>query len=554
MKKKTDLYSVPLDQQRIVLHWRGAARRVTGSMHLLEVIENDKVAYWLIDAGTHVEDEKLDFQNRLPSGVKPSMIKGIILTHAHGDHSFYVGRLVKLGFNGPIYAVDATCDLLEISLMDCARILAANVKREHEQKLKAFQARQTAAAERRNAPATDDESAKHSLVRAIRRTVGSQRMSERALAKVVEPTQREPLFSEDDARKALSMMVSLQYERTYKLDENLTIKCFEAGDHLLGACTIHAEVGRGASKRTINFGGNIGRTPVPVPEAQYRVTEATYGDRVHIKRDRLTALAEELNAAHARALKGVGSPRGAGVIIAPAFSIGRAQNFLSDIRQLKEEGRIPADIPVYFDSPMAIRVTEVYRKYPQYLRSDWQALLDKSIDPFAPRGLVECVKYRKEIFEPFAKPVLIVTSSGMVNAGRAPYHVEARGNDRHSTIFLIGFQAPKTTGEALASIARKRLENSKGLKPETIRLLNKTIRVNATIVHMPDYSGHGDSDQIVDWLGKGPTGGKRNPNSMKPTVFVEHGEIEPIAALCKKIETRLGLKTLVPNPNEFFIL
>jgi metallo-beta-lactamase family protein len=548
---KNSLYSVPIGQQRILLHWRGAARRVTGSMHLLEIIENDEVTYWLVDAGTHVEDERLDFQNRLLKGITPSMIKGIILTHVHGDHSFYVGRLVKQGFTGKIYAIDATCDLLDISLLDCARILAANVKREHEQKVKAFRGRQAVAAERRNPTVTDETSAQRNLVRTIRRTVGAQRMSERSLAKVVEPTPKEPLFSEDDARKALSLLVPLQYNTRYELDKNLAIELFDA-DHLLGAATVHAEIGRGASKRTVNFGGNIGRHPKPVPEAQYRVTEATYGNRVHVKRDRLAALADMLTAAHVRASKGSGT-RGAGAIIVPAFSIGRSQIFLNDVRQLMQEKRIP-QMPVYFDSPMGIRVTEVYRKYPQYLPADWQALFASNIDPFTPPGLIQCLKYRKELFEPLAKPVLIVTSSGMVNAGRAPYHVEARGSDRNSTFFLIGFQAPKTTGEALASIARRRKENPKSVQPETIRLLNKTLRINATIEHMPDYSGHGDSDQIVDWLGMGPTGGKRRPSSMQPTVFIEHGEDDPINALRRKIEAKLHLRCVVPNANDFFIL
>jgi metallo-beta-lactamase family protein len=521
-------------------------------MHLLEVIENGSVTYWLIDAGTHVEDDRLDFQNRLPKGVIPSQIKGVILTHVHGDHAFYTGRLVKLGFTGKIYAIDATCDLLAISLPDCARILAANVKREHEQKVKAFRERQVAAAERRNPAITDEAAAQSKLVRTTRRTVGSQRMSERSLAKVIEPAPKEALFSEQDAQNALALLVPMHYNTRYQLDPNLVIEFFEAGNHLLGAATVHAEIGRGASKRTVNFGGNVGRYPVPVPEAQYRITEATYGNRIHVKRDRLAALAELLTAAHVRALKGSGA-RGAGAIIVPAFSIGRAQIFLNDVRQLMTEKRIP-QMPVFFDSPMAIRVTEVYRKYPHYLPKDWQALFAANIDPFTPPNLIECVKPRKELFEPLAKPVLIVTSSGMVNAGRAPYHVNARGGDCNSTFFLIGFQAPKTTGDALASIARQRKEKPKGVQTETIRLFNKTLRINATIEHMPDYSGHGDSDQIVDWLGMGPTGGKRRPSSMQPTVIVEHGDDDAINALCKKIESKLHLKTLVPNPNDFYIL
>jgi metallo-beta-lactamase family protein len=550
---KNSLYTVPLGQQRALIHWRGAAKRVTGSMHLLEIIEHAEVTYWLIDAGTHVDDEQLDWQNRLPKGVTASMIKGIIITHPHGDHSFYTPRLYKLGFRGKVYMIDAACDLCVIGWMDCARILAANVLREHEQKLKAFRARQATAAERRNPTATDDTSAKRNLVRTIRRTVGAQRMSERSLANVVEPKPKEPLFTEDDARNALALMEPLKYNTRYELDKNLAIELFDA-DHMLGSATVHAEIGRGASKRTVNFGGNIGRRPKPVPEAQYRVTESTYGDRVHIKRDRLEALAQALNAAHVRALKGVGTPRGAGAIVVPAFSMERTQVFLSDIRQLLSEGRIPK-MEVVLDSPMAIRVTAVYRKYPQYLRQDWQDLLAQGIDPFTPTGLVECVKYRKELFEPLARPTLIVTASGMVNAGRAPYHVEARGNDRNSTFFLIGFQAPRTTGEALASIASRRKENNpRSERPETIRLFNKTLRINATIEHMSDYSGHGDSDNNVDWLAMGPTGGKRRPSAMQPTVFLEHGEELPIAALRHKIETKLRLKCVVPGPNEFFIL
>jgi metallo-beta-lactamase family protein len=521
-------------------------------MHLLEIIESTGVSRWLVDAGTHVEDEKLDFQNRLPKGITASMIDGIILTHVHGDHSFYLGRVVKQGFNGKVYAIDATCDLLHISLPDCARILAANVKREHEKRVKAFRERQVAAAERRNPAITDEASAQRQLVRTIRRTVGSQRMSERSLAKVVEPAPKKALFSVQDAQNALALLVPMQYNTRYQLHPNLAIEFFDA-DHLLGAATVHAEIGRGASKRTINFGGNVGRHPVPVPEAQYRVTEATYGNLTHIKRDRLAALAEILTAAHARALKGSGS-RGAGAIVVPAFSIGRSQIFLNDVRQLMKEKRIP-QMPIFFDSPMAIRVTKVYRKYPQYLPQDWQALFAANIDPFTPPNLTECVKpLLKELLGPIATPVLIVTSSGMCNAGRAPYHIEARGNDRNTTFVLIGFQAPKTTGEALASIARQRKENPKGGQMETIRLFNKTLRINATIEYMPDYSGHGDSDQLVDWLGMGPTGGKRRPSSMQPIIFVEHGDDDAINGLCKKIESKLHLKTVVPNPKDFFIL
>ncbi|HEY9871735.1 MAG TPA: MBL fold metallo-hydrolase [Candidatus Obscuribacterales bacterium] len=506
---------------RIRLHVLGAAGGVTGSLNLFEYFEGDKVTRFLLDVGLHQENETINHQNRLPAGITPADIDFVIMSHAHIDHSGYFPKLVKDGFKGLCYTHEATRDLLEILLPDSGYLQEEAADRANrrlrKQRSRAFQGKQSKGRSK------------------------SHRHPQKAVRQPKQQPMVQPLYTEQDARACLKQVKGLKYDTDYQLADGVFVK-FTDACHILGAAVVTLTIGKGGAKRTFCFTGNIGRdrTPIlrdlkPVLQADYVMSESTYGSKLHEKRDRLAVLAGIINRAYERASKP--HPKfGYGVIVIPAFAIGRVQTVLYDLRKLMEQGRIP-EIPVFLDSPMAIKATAVHRKHVALYNAEARKIVDSGADPFATPRYVECTERSQSelLDQPAREPVIIIGSSGMASGGRIIQHLEKRLPGKQNTVLFVGYQGTGTLGQNLVN-----------QKAGYVRIHGRPVKVNATIEFMSDYSGHADYSEILRWMSKF----QRKPLN---TLLV-HGEPESLQGLKGQIETTLGWRVTVPKHREVFEL
>ena len=515
----------------------GSAKQVTGSMMYFEHTTRERTTRFLLDVGLTVENEKADFQNRLPSGVTAADIDFIIISHAHIDHSGYLPRLTKLGFTGPVYMTDATADLLDIMLPD-----SGFLQEEAARKNCARAARQK---EKQSAATASGD--KHSVSEKPRR----RSRSKAAICS-------EPLYTQADAKHSLTFIKrGMKLNTRYELAPEIAVRFTEAG-HILGAAVVTLELGVGAKKRTFCFTGNIGKTEMPllqsvaaVKSADYVMSESTYGNRVHAKRDRLELLAEIINRAYERANQ-PSAKHGYGVILIPAFAVGRGQVLLSDIRKMQELGMIPR-IKVFVDSPMMIRSTDVHRKHKELLDKETQALFAQGVDPFRTSKQVETMDRAdsQALDEAQNEPVIIIGSSGMAAGGRIVNHLKARLSGRQNTVVFVGYQGTGTLGNQLIGKDARRNVNGTTIESttqnvRTVRIYGEPVKVYATIEFMSDYSAHGDVNDILGWMSKF----QRKPKQ----VFLVHGDDEALDGLKEAIETRLRWDVTVPKARDKFIL
>lgn len=509
-------------QPRIRLHVLGAAGGVTGSLNLFEYFDKGKVTRFLLDVGLHQENETLNHQNRLPSGITPADIDFVIMSHAHIDHSGYFPKLVKDGFKGPCYTHEATRDLLAILLPDSGYL-------------------QQEAAERANRRLDKERQRRFSGNKARGRSKSHRHPQKAALKREAQRPRVRPLYTEQDARACLSQVKGLKYDTIYQLADGVSVRLTDAC-HILGAAVVTLSIGTGAAKRVFCFTGNIGRddTPIlrslkPVLQADYLMSESTYGNKLHQKRDRLSVLADIINRAYARARQR--HPKyGYGVIVIPAFAIGRVQAVLYDLRRLMTERRIP-EIPVVLDSPMAIKATQVHRRYAELYNLEAQRLAATGTDPFAAPRYLECSERDQSAIldTPAREPVIIVSSSGMASGGRIIQHLEARLPGRQNTVLFVGYQGTGTLGQNLVN-----------LKSGYVRVFGRPVKVNAAIEFMSDYSGHADCGEIVRWMSKF----QRKPLN----TFLVHGDAAALQNLKRQIQSTLGWKVTVPGHRDVFEL
>lgn len=490
--------------QRITLHFLGSAGDVSGSLILFEVTPKTGKKFWfLLEAGLHQGDnEKSNSRRRLPRGVEAKDISFVIVSHAHIDHSGWLPALVKAGFKGSVYMHPATKDLLEVLLPDSGRL-------------------QEMAAERLNK-------------RLERRRKKQNR---------TDTWQYNPLYTEEDTAAALARVKMIHFNQQYQLAEGVSMRFSEAC-HILGAAVVTLTIGTGKDAKSVCFTGNVGRPGTPllrpideVKEADYVITESTYGNRLHEKRDRLEVLAGILNAAHKRALP-TNKKDGAGVIVIPAFAVGRVQTVLNDLRKLMESGRIP-DMPVFLDSRMAIAATEIHRKWAKagILDKETNALFASGKDAFAPPRYTECTKPEQTnaLYGKQAEPIIIVGSSGMAAGGKILKHLEKRLGDGKNTVLFVGYQGTGALGYELVN------EKSK-----QVRVHGNDITVNATIEYMSDYSGHADYEEMIGWMRKFRKKPKR--------VFCVHGDPDALVAFQGHIKQKLKWDAVVPQARQSFEL
>ena len=448
----------------------GAAHEVTGSCTLLEVGGH----YYLVDCGM---EQGLDVFQNVELPVAPREIDAVFLTHAHIDHSGMLPRLYKDGFRGVIFATAATCDLCEIMLRDSAHI-------------------QMEEAEWRN------------------------RKAKRAGEPAWQPT-----YDVQDAAGALSLLRRCKYGEIIPAAAGVDLRFTDIG-HLLGSAAVELWLKEGNGTQKIVFSGDVGNTDQPiirdpqrVSETDYLVIESTYGNRTHTRPDDVVG---ELARHIERTLR-----RGGNVVI-PAFAVGRTQELLYALREIKQRrmlGRL--DFPVYVDSPLAIEATKIFVQCDRScFDEETLALLSQGIDPLHFDGLHPAVSAEdsKRINED-PRPKVILSASGMCEAGRVRHHLKHNLWRPESLILFVGYQAQGSLGRSIQEGAR------------TVRLFGEEIAVRAEIAALRGISGHADKNGLLDFL----KGFEKKPR----LIFVNHGDEGSCEDFCRELSD-LGYRAEAP--------
>ena len=440
------------------LQFLGAAGTVTGSKYV--VGSGDTRV--LLDCGLFQGLKELRARNWQPLPLNAAAIESVVLTHAHIDHSGYLPRLVRGGFRGPVYCTTGTADLLRVLLLDAAHL------QEEEARF-----------------ANKHTYTKHKPAR--------------------------PLFTTDDVEAALRLVEPRPYNQRFSTGGGMQALLRRAG-HILGSASIELTV----NGRTLVSSGDLGRwrrpilrDPELVPRADVLLIEGTYGDRLH-ERDPAAALARVVNDAVRRG----------GVLVVPAFAVGRTQELIWTVRQLEDAALIPS-LPVYVDSPMAIDVTALYCRHPEDHDLDMKTLMDEKRCPLC------CKQYHLARTPQESKalnarkgPMIIISASGMATGGRILHHLKERLPDERTTVLLPGFQAAGTRGRALQDGAR------------SVRIHGTSVAVRAHVETLHGLSAHADRDEIMRWL----RGFEHPPEH----TYVVHAETTAAASLAKSVRSELG--------------
>lgn len=457
----------------------GATHEVTGSCTLLEACGKRL----LIDCG--LEQGADTFENcEIP--VLPGEIDAVLLTHAHMDHSGKIPALVKNGFTGPVYATEATYKLSTIMMRDSAHI-------------------QEFEAEWQN------------------------RKAKRAGGPIYEP-----LYTMADAEQTLTQFKSYPYGKSLEIFPGITVKFFDAG-HLLGSSSIYISINENGIEKTLLFSGDLGnvnrpliRDPQGAEQADYVVIESTYGDRLHGPRlDYVGQLSQILQETF---------DRGGNVVI-PSFAIGRTQELLYLIRTIKEQGLVRGHdgFPVYVDSPLAVEATKIYSDgLFGYYDQQTLELLEQGTDPILFKDLrLSVTSDESKLINSDKTPKVILSASGMCEAGRIRHHLKHNLWRAESTILFVGYQSQGTVGRKLADGA------------SYVKLFGEDIAVHADIRELDGISGHADRDMLVSWLG--------NMDHKPETVFVNHGDEVVCESFARLLEEK-GYKAIAPYSGDGYDL
>lgn len=461
-------------KNKLSLQFFGAAQNVTGSCTLLEC-GNRRI---LVDCGLYQERD-LRERNWADFPVPPNTIDAVLLTHAHLDHCGRLPKLVKEGFRGPIYATAATADISVIIMKDSAHLQEEDVKYKMKRHRK------------------EDRKSPHPY---------------------------EPLYTEKDAEQAAKQLVRVPYDEPVSIVNGLTASFIEVG-HILGSTCIHVIVDLGGETRTLLFSGDVGRKNLPIlkdpaaiPASDVVLVESTYGNRLHEEPESIPG---RLEALVNRAQKEQGA------IVIPSFAVERTQELLYHLSGLLADNRI-SQIPVFLDSPMAIRVTEVFQRHPELFDDETVAMLRAGHHPcdFPGLRLSRSVEDSKAINQ-HNGAYMVIAGSGMCTGGRIKHHLKQHIGKANSTILFVGYQAYGTLGRVILE------------QPDEVRIHGKHWPVRAHIDKIDGFSAHADRDELTEWLRELPAPPKQ--------VMVTHGEEESATAFADHIRQTFGWKALVPS-------
>ncbi len=456
-----------LESNIMKIAFLGAAGEVTGSRYLLEK-DDTKL---LVDCGLFQGGKKLRKRNWDPFPIDPHKIDAIVITHAHIDHIGYIPLLIKNGFKGKIYCSKATYALCAILLLDSGAIQEEDAKKYNK-----------------------EGSSDHSP----------------AL----------PLYTVADAENSLKYFQTVGYDEVFTVGGSLNITLICSG-HILGASFVVVS----DDTETVTFSGDLGRPDLPImkspphiKETDYLILESTYGNRLHKDADPMKVLGDIVSKTVAQG----------GIVIIPAFAVGRTQMILYYLYQLKEKKVIP-DIPIYLDSPMAISVTDLFCQFSNEHKLSSSLCAKVFDDVIYTRNVKESKKLDR-----LKRPAVIISGSGMADGGRVADHFKQYIPHAQNTVIFVGYQAKETRGRAL-------IEGAKDIK-----IRGKSYPVHAAIKKINSLSAHADYDEILEWLSYF----EKKPKK----VFLTHGEIESALALQKKIEERFGWSVVIPKYLDSFDL
>lgn len=463
----------------------GATETVTGSSYYIET-PNAKI---LVDCGAYQGSQEMEAKNAEPFPFDPSQLDYVFLTHAHFDHCGRLPILFKQGFRGRVISTQPTRDLSRIVLLDSAHI--------------------------------QEEDYDRWLARAKKNP--EKYGGEEGFAY----TQNQPLYTEQDVEDTMTLFEVYPYGNSVDLHNGIEFRMRDAG-HILGSAMLELWVQNEAGRtRKIVFSGDLGqpgarivRDPDMIREADYVVCESTYGNRIHKNRDEtvleLLAILKE-------------AQQSGGNILIPSFAIERTQEILYEIN-LFVENRLLSGLPVYLDSPMATKATEVFRKYPNFYDEDARRLLDKGDDPFDFPGFhkIDAAEDSKRLAAKTG--IVIMAGSGMCTGGRIVHHLKNNIEKSKTNIIFVGYQVQGTLG-------RRILDG----EPE-VKIHGQTLKNNAKIHTLGGFSAHGDKADLTYWL--------RSFGHSPKQIFITHGEKEVANEFAEHVRNELQIDTHVPKLNE----
>jgi metallo-beta-lactamase family protein len=446
----------------------GAAGSVTGSRYLLD-INGFRV---LFDCGLFQGLKALRMRNWDGFAVDPETIDCVVISHAHIDHTGYLPKLVKVGFTGPVYCTHPTADLMEIMLLDSAKL------QEEE----------------------------------------AQFAKKKGYSKHEHP---KPLYTEEDAKSVFPLLKSFGYNETIKIHDRIEIVYRDAG-HLIGSAITEMFIQGDKQNKKIVFSGDIGRynqvmlhSPTSIEQTDVLFVESTYGNKNNPFDDPEDDFVRIANETFERG----------GVLVIPAFAVGRTQSTLYYLRKLMKEDKIP-DVPVYVDSPMAISTTHLFFVHKEFLKDSFNS---KEFAKEVETNMLVFVRssaHSKSLNE-IKQRAIIISSSGMMTGGRILHHLYHRLQRKEDTVLIAGYQAEGTRG-------RRLLDGEK-----TIRMFGQDVPVNCKIEYISSMSGHADKEELFKWM----SGFKNKPK----VTFTVHGELPDMDIYAQEIRTRFGWNVMVPQ-------
>jgi metallo-beta-lactamase family protein len=441
----------------------GAAGTTTGSQHLLEA-NGSRI---LLDCGFYQGRRDDSWDRNRNFLFDPSSIDAVVLSHAHIDHSGNLPNLTKNGFGGNIYSTFATRDLCQIMLTDSARIQIQDTKWLNKRR---------------------------------------EKRGEKLL---------EPLYSEQDAEECVRHFVNIGYERSIPIADGISLTFIDAG-HILGSAQIILDIVENGEKKRLLFSGDVGRgdnellrDPVIANDVDYLIMESTYGNREHELPTQANHLLRDILV---RALEKNGK------VIIPAFAVERTQQLIYVLHELTESGEIP-DVPIYVDSPLAVNATEIFRIHPECFNQRVYDFLFEKRNPFGFESLsmVRKVSESKKLNE-LNQPSIIISASGMCEAGRILHHLRNNIEDSKNTILFVGYCAENTLGWKIRN------------RWKEVPILGDTFNLRADVEILDSFSGHADKSELLEYFDA--MGGS------KERVFLVHGEPEQSKALQEELQNR----------------
>ncbi len=465
----------------IRLSFHGAARTVTGSSHLLEV--NGKRI--LMDCGLFQGRRSESYEQNKSFPFDPAEIDVVVLSHAHIDHSGKIPMLFKHGFRGPIFCTAATRDLANIMLLDSAFIQEKDTE----------------------------------FVNKLHKKKGLPPVA--------------PLYSLDDVVDVLSQFQTIGYKRTTAITPDVDLTFHDAG-HILGSAVSRYHMRDGERSVALCYTGDLGRPDRPIlrdPEhvgdVDYLISESTYGGRVHLGSEVLLDRLEDV-------IKRTVSR--SGKVIVPAFSVGRTQEMVYHLHELREQGRLP-EIPIFVDSPLSVNATQIFRIHPECMDEEARRAILRHQNPFSFENLryIQHVRESKEL-NGRTDPMMIISSSGMCEGGRILHHLRNNIEDERNTILITGYSAEHTLG-------RKIVE-----RMPSVKIFGEEYNLNAEVFVLNSLSAHADRNELLRYHGQ-------FDSSRLTGTFLVHGDTDQAEKLRFSMEDELGINNIaIPSPGDEFTL